>query len=105
MSVHRFLRVVAIAYSWALALFTFPVFAQGCYGNVVGVSSNYDPSTGSGFLALRAGPRSEASQVGELFNGDVVQIVGKNGKWFRVITSDGTSGWAFRQYIAQRCGL
>jgi SH3-like domain-containing protein len=44
-------------------------------------------------------------QSGELFNGDVIQIVGKNGSWFRVTTSEGRNGWVSRQYVNQRCGL
>jgi uncharacterized protein YgiM (DUF1202 family) len=78
---------------------------DGCFGTVFGLSRNYNPSTGSGFLALREGPTSEAVQSGELFNGDVVKIVGRNGSWFRVVVSDGRTGWVFRQYVSQACGL
>jgi uncharacterized protein YraI len=83
-----------------------PAAAQnGCFGTVTGLSDNYNPRTGSGFLALRAGPTTQASQSGELFNGDALQIVGKNGSWFRVTTSEGRNGWVSRQYVNQRCGL
>lgn len=83
-----------------------PAAAQNaCFGTVAGLSGHYDASTGAGFLALRAGPTTQALQSGELFNGDVIQIVGKNGSWFRVTTSEGRNGWVSRQYVNQRCGL
>ena len=76
-----------------------------CFGTVVGLSGRYDPSTGAGFLAIRAGPTSQATQVGELFNGDVIKIVRQNGKWLLIINADDDSGWVYRRYVSHRCGF
>jgi hypothetical protein len=72
------MRTIALAFPACLAVFLAlgPATAQnGCFGTVVGLSGYYNPGTGSGFLALRAGPTAPATQIGELFNGDVIQIV------------------------------
>lgn len=76
-----------------------------CLGAVSGLSSQYNPATGSGFLALRAGPSSSALQLGQLFNGNIVTLVGKSGDWFQVVTSQGLTGWVSRSYVSQGCGL
>ena len=102
------MRTIAFAFPACCAVFLAlaPAAAQsGCFGTVAGLSNNYNPSTGSGFLALREGPTTQASQAGELFNGDVMQIVGRSGSWFRVVASNGRTGWVSRQYVNQRCGL
>lgn len=39
---------------------------------------------GDGFLAVRTGPGSEYSKIGELYNGDVVIICDTRGKWVGV---------------------
>jgi uncharacterized protein YraI len=51
--------------------------------------------TGEDFLAVRAGPRTSASQIGELFNGDEVTILRRRGNWFRIDAEDIGLGWAF----------
>jgi SH3-like domain-containing protein len=76
-----------------------------CFGTVVGLSNQYNPATGSGFLALRAGPTASAVQIGELFNGNVVKVIGKRGSWFRIIDPAGATGWVSRTYVSQSCGL
>lgn len=79
--------------------------AQYCEGRVYGLSRHYNPATGSGFLAVRAGPRRSASQVGELFNGDRVEIFDRRGNWYRVAALDGSSdGWASARWIRNACG-
>jgi uncharacterized protein YraI len=70
---------------------------------VRGLSADYDPATGSGFLAVRAGPRTSASQIGELFNGDEVTIVGQRGKWYRIDAEGIGLGWAFSKWIRSEC--
>ncbi len=78
--------------------------AQYCEGKVHGLSRNYNAATGSGFLAVRAGPRRSASQIGELFNGDKVEIFDRRGNWYRVAALDGTSdGWASARWIRNDC--
>ncbi len=76
--------------------------AQYCEGVVRGLSGRYNPATGSGFLAVRAGPRTSASQTGELFNGDRVEILGRRGNWYRVAIG-GIDGWASARFIRNSC--
>lgn len=80
-----------------------PAFAQSCGGTVHGLSRHYDPATGEGFLAVRAGPRTSASQRGELFNGDEVTILGRRGNWYRIDAEDIGIGWAYAKYIETDC--
>ena len=58
--------------------------AQYCEGTVHGLSGRYNPATGSGFLAVRAGPKRSAAQVGEMFNGDTVEVFTRRGGWYKV---------------------
>jgi hypothetical protein len=45
----------------SLAVFNFSAaYAQYCEGTVHGLSGRYNPRTGSGFLAVRAGPKASA---------------------------------------------
>lgn len=78
--------------------------ASYCEGRVHGLSGRYNPATGSGFLAVRAGPRTAATQTGELFNGDTVEILGRTGNWYRVAMG-GIDGWASARYIRNSCGF
>ncbi len=78
--------------------------AQYCEGMVHGISGHYNPATGSGFLAVRAGPRRAATQVGELFNGDTVEVFDRRGNWYKVAATDGSAeGWASAKYIWNDC--
>lgn len=84
-----------------------PVYAQEpvCDGRVTGLSRTYNPSTGAGFLAVRAGPTSQATQVGELFNGMRVELYGIKGNWFAIYSEDlGQRGWVHRRYVRDNCG-
>lgn len=81
-----------------------PAAAQYCEGTVHGLSSRYNAATGAGFLAVRAGPRKSASQVGELYNRDKVEIFTRRGNWYKVAATDGsTEGWANASYIWNDC--
>jgi hypothetical protein len=95
---------IAVGALFAVALTPELASAQACFGTVVGLSGRYSPATGSGFLAVRAGPTASATQVGELFNGNVVRIISVSGRWFRV-SADGVAGWVSRGFITQSCGL
>lgn len=75
-----------------------PAYAGSCSGTVRGLSSTYNANTGSGFLAVRSGRSSKSRKVGELFNGQEVQLYPKKGNWYEV---DG--GWAFAKYIRTSC--
>ena len=78
--------------------------AQECIGTVAGLSRVYDPSTGSGFLAVRAGPTRSATQLGELFNGDRVSIFDRQGNWYRVYVPGIGEAWASSRWIRNSCG-
>jgi hypothetical protein len=76
-----------------------------CDGRVYRLSQNYNPSTGAGFLALRAGPTAQATQIGELFNGMQLEIFGRRGNWLQVYSPDlDQEGWVYRRYVRDNCG-
>ena len=88
---------------WAVPI-SGPAQAQYCEGLVNGLSSHYNRAKGTGFLAVRSGPRGSARQVGELFNGDRVELFGRKGKWYKVAEVNGSvEGWAFAHYIQNDC--
>jgi uncharacterized protein YraI len=90
----------------SLAVFNFSAaFAQYCEGTVHGLSGRYNPRTGSGFLAVRAGPKASASQVGELFNGDTVEVFERRGKWYKIAstTDANNEGWVSARYLHNDC--
>ncbi len=80
-------------------------FAQYCEGTVHGLSGRYNPRTGSGFLAVRAGPKRAATQVGELFNGDTVEVFDRRGNWYKVAstTDANNEGWVSARYLRNDC--
>jgi uncharacterized protein YraI len=81
-----------------------PAAAQYCEGKVRGLSNNYNPATGSGFVAVRAGPTRSATQLGELFNGDTVEIFRRKGNWYKVAATNGSvEGWASVRWIRNDC--
>ena len=88
-----------------VAGFISPAKAQYCEGTVHGLSGHYNPATGAGFLAVRAGPRARASQRGELFNGDTVEIFQRRGNWYKIATTEGPmlQGWANARWIYNDC--
>jgi hypothetical protein len=78
--------------------------AAECVGVVRGLSSYYNPQTGSGFLAVRAGPTRSATQIGELFNGNRVSILERSGNWYRLYAEGIGEGWASRRWVSANCG-
>ena len=82
-----------------------PAFAQYCEGTVHGISGHYNPATGAGFLAVRAGPKRAATQVGELLNGDTVEVFDRRGKWYRVASTSTPiiEGWVSARYLHNDC--
>jgi len=97
-----FLMSVLVAFGVALSAGTAAAY-DSCGGKVHGLSSHYSPAAGSGFLAVRAGPRSSASQVGELFNGDEVVILGRQGNWYHIDAQGIGLGWAYYKWIRRLC--
>ncbi len=93
--------LVALCLGFALAL---PGAASAqCYGTVHGLSANYDPYKGSGFLAVRNGPGSSYAKIGELFNGYQVTINGRQGSWYQIWYAGIGNGWSHRKWISTNC--
>jgi len=86
----------------ALALAPLPAAAGNCIGTVTGLSPTYNPATGSGFLAVRDGPSRDANQIGELFNGDQVDVGKEEGPWVYVL-AEKVEGWVHRNWLRVRC--
>lgn len=87
--------------------------AGTCEAKVVGVSgiSNYNRATGSGFLAVRSGPGSDYTQIGEVYLGDWNLVFEKHGNWYRIGCYEGRcsdpfwgpakiEGWAYGRYLS-----
>jgi hypothetical protein len=71
---------------------------------LIGPSNNYSSGTGSGFPAVRAGPTRSATQRGEFFNGDTVEIFQRKGNWYKVAATDGAvEGWASVWWVGNDC--
>jgi hypothetical protein len=105
---HKFIIAFALTGATIILATSFakPAHAQYCEGTVHGLTGAYNPATGSGFLAVRAGPRPAATQVDELFNGDKLEIFDRKGNWYRVATAEGAmvEGWANARWIYNDCG-
>ena len=89
----------------ALALFAAaPASAyESCGGTVVGLSSYYNQSTGSGFLAVRTGPGTGYQKIGELYNGNEVTLLDRRGNWYQIDAQGIGIGWAFYKWIRRDC--
>ena len=98
------IRLLLLAGLSTLISFSAPASAAECVGRVRGLSDHYDPSTGSGFLAVRAGPTRSATQIGELFNGDRVAIYDRRGRWYEIYADGIGNGWASVRWIRNNCG-
>lgn len=98
----RALFDVILLSSVAMVAVSAPAQAGNCIGTVVGLSPQYNPATGSGFLAVREGPSTAAPQVGELFNGNRVDTGKSSGPWIYVI-GEGVEGWAHSRWLRIRC--
>jgi len=79
-----------------------PVSAQYCEGTVHGLSSVYNLNKGTGFLAIRKKPSSSSKMVGQLFNGDTVEIFDRKGNWYQ-IASGMTEGWSYYKWMHNSC--
>jgi hypothetical protein len=92
------LTVAAIGLS-----FSDPASAEYCEDTVHGLSHYYNLATGSGFLAVRSPPSSNSRMLAQLFNGDRVEILGRQGSWYRVFTGS-VDGWSYRRWLRNSCG-
>ncbi len=67
--------------------------AGDCTGNVVGVRpiSQYNHAAGNGFLAVRSGPGTGYTQIGELYLGDEIAVWERQGNWLYVYCMSGVA--------------
>lgn len=64
---------------------------------ITGTVYGLDPH-GDGFLSIRKKPNS--TEIGRLYNGDKVEILGKKNKWFKIrAVRSGTVGWSHSHWI------
>ncbi|MBX3577135.1 MAG: SH3 domain-containing protein [Rhizobiaceae bacterium] len=99
----KFVLPLVAAATAAIALgSSAPVSAQYCEGTVFGLSANYNPATGSGFLAIRKKPTVNSQKIGELFNGDKVEIFTRQGNWYK-IAHGMTEGWSYAKWMHNSC--
>lgn len=106
----KFLSVFFLSFSLLGVSFTsvfVPSTAKAgseCDGYVRGLSKNYNPSKGTGFLAVRAGPSSSSAMLAHLFNGDHVVVLDYANAWWRVSYNGGRNiGWVFAKYVKEVC--
>lgn len=52
-------------------------------------------------LHLRARPDEKSEVISYLYNGEQLRLIGKVGAWWKVTTSDGTTGYANSRYLEQ----
>ena len=63
----------------------------------IGVVHGLDPY-GDGFLSIRKKPR--AREIGRLYNGDRIEILGRSGKWYKIKDiKSGITGWSHSHWI------
>lgn len=69
----------------------------------------YDPnpygyrvySPNDGFLNLRTGPGTNFAIITPMYNGTDVRILEWSGKWVRIETEYGQTGWAYSSYLVR----
>lgn len=52
-----------------------------------------------GSLNVRAQGSIEGDVIGQVYKGDIVQIVSQDDAWYQIITSDGTQGYVSATYV------
>ncbi len=72
-----------------------------CYASsrVAGLDPN-----GDGFLAVRKGPGSGHAMIDRLHNGDVVEVITSQGKWFGVRYGNDRLGWVHSNWLRDLAG-
>ena len=64
----------------------------------IGLVHGLDPH-GDGFLSIRKKPRS--TEIGRLYNGNKVEILGRSGKWYKIKDiKSGRVGWSHSHWIS-----
>ncbi|MBG1231753.1 SH3 domain-containing protein [Aestuariivirga litoralis] len=101
----KLLPVGAVTLSIAMLAAPQMAQAQYCQGTVHGLSGTYNAATGAGFLAVREEPSSSGAKLAELFNGDKVEITGRQGNWYQVMKEGGSDeGWVSVRWMRNSCG-
>jgi len=97
----RFNRIGAVVLKWIKPL-SYPYEstknrASYAIDKSIGVVFGLDPY-GDGFLSIRKKPNS--TEIGRLYNGDRVEILGRSGKWYKIRDSrTGKIGWSYGKWI------
>lgn len=52
-------------------------------------------------LNLRAAPSSASEVLGRLLEGEAVDVARREGGWVRIAAADGTTGWAYGDYLTE----
>ena len=86
----------------ATAAFTASAQAQYCEGTAHALSGRYDLAKSTGFLPVRAGPSSKTAMVGQIFNGDTVEIFSRQRNCYGVAMG-GIDGWANVRWMRNSC--
>ncbi len=91
-------------------------YVRQCRATVRGLRpvSNYNASTGAGFLAVRSKPSTKGRKVSEVYLGDNVRVVAQSGNWARIQCISGqcrspyagragVRGWSSKKYLSISC--
>ncbi len=105
-------RILTVLVAGLMAFGAAPAQAGDCTGYTVGLRpiSQYNHTKGNGFLAVRTGPGSRYSQLGELYLGDEIVVMDRSGSWYYVGCMTGRclnplwgqpnpTGWVYGKYI------
>ncbi len=96
------LSAILAASALCLGLSTATALAGSCPGTVGGLSSTYNLKKGTGFLAVRSRPTTKSRMIGQMFNGEQVEVDRRRGNWLYVY-GDNWNGWVYHKYILRGC--
>ena len=52
-----------------------------------------------GSLNVRAQSNTSSEIIGQVYKDNLVQILGSEGSWYRIVTADGTEGYVSAAYV------
>lgn len=64
-----------------------------------GVATKFIYSPGDGYLNLRTGPGTDFAIIRQMYNGESVEIVEREGSWVRVYHQSGAQGWCSSKFL------
>ncbi|WP_296824179.1 SH3 domain-containing protein [Sulfurovum sp.] len=92
----KFDREGAIVSRWIKPI-TSPMHIAPAAHKTMGLVHGLDPH-GDGFLSIRRKPNK--TEIGRLYNGDKVEILGRSGKWYKIKDPrTGRIGWSYGKWI------